>query len=200
VGNQSYSTGLALVAALTACSGEGAEEAAAAAESCVASDLVAQCPPGSDPIFEASATSRCEGSGEFSGGGGGSSGTDLPTDPGTLPSGRVEGVCEGEGDCQVFCRFRVPCECGVERITDEGVFCKDCLDTAACGNQVCEGTETPETCPEDCACVCEPGGQRCNGDKLQICEQCRWTELACPSNEACRADAEEGASCQRVGI
>jgi hypothetical protein len=97
VRNGSLWTCLTLLTGVAACGGDGAEEAAAAAESCVASDLVAQCPPGSDPIFEASATSRCEGSGEFSGGGGGSSGTDLPTEPGTLPSGRVEGVCEGEG-------------------------------------------------------------------------------------------------------
>jgi hypothetical protein len=191
---------LAVLWALTGCGAEGAEEAAEATESCVQSDLIAQCPPGSDPIFEASATSRCEGEASFSGGAGGSSESNLPTAPGSLPSGRVEGVCEGEGDCQVFCRFQVPCDCGVERITGEGVFCKDCLDTAACGNRVCEGTETPETCPEDCACICESGRQRCNGDALQICEACRWTELACPENEACRADAEKGGACQRTGI
>ncbi len=117
-----------------------------------------------------------------------------------LPTGRIEGVCEGSGDCKVFCRFAVPCDCGVERIDQTGVYCRDCLETAACGNRVCEGTESIESCPQDCGCACEEGKQRCNGDALQICERCDWTQLDCPSNEACRADQEKGASCQRVGL
>lgn len=183
-----------LAAALFAC---GGNESTESVESCVQSDLIAQCPPGSDPRFEASAVSRCEGSGEFSGGGESAGGASALDD---LPSGRVEGVCEGSGDCQVWCQFQVPCECGVERITNEGIFCKDCLATAACGNRTCEGTESVETCPQDCAATCENGNQRCNGDQLQICERGDWTTLSCPEGEACRADAEKGGSCQRVDI
>ncbi len=170
-----------------------------AAANCADSDLIAQCPPGSNPILTAEATSMCEGSAEFSSGETGDAGAGVP---GTVtgPSGHVEGACRGTGDCKVYCQFQVPCECGVESISDRELKCRDCLETAACGNHVCEGTETPDNCPQDCNCLCEAGKQRCNGDALQICEGCQWTDLACPSNQACTADPEKGAVCARTGI
>lgn len=178
---------LGMLGVLLASAGCDGTEGTETGRACAESNLIAQCPPGSDPILEASATSQCEGEGSFSDGVGST-------------SGRVEGVCRGEGTCVVFCQFAVPCDCGVDRITNDGVFCRSCMESAACGNQVCEGTETPESCPQDCGCVCEDGRQRCNGDKLQVCENCRWTELDCGANEACRRDAEQGAVCERTGI
>lgn len=179
----------------------GGTESADSAEECASADLIAQCPPGSDPRLEASAVSKCEGSGSFSTGS-----ADPESDLGLgagLPeiSGHVEGVCEGSGECRVYCQFQVPCECGVDRITSEGIFCTDCMETAACGNRVCEGTETPESCPQDCAAVCSAGESRCNGAKRQVCEGGHFTELDCAPDETCRADAVNGgATCQRSGI
>ena len=174
--------------------GCGGTEAAESIASCTQGDLVAQCPPASNPIFEASAVSQCEGEGDFTTG---SDGEGMPSDG---ASGHVEGQCQGSGDCKILCQFDNPCECGVEEATKVRLKCKACLETAACGNEKCEGGESVETCPQDCGCACENGKQRCNGDALQVCESCHWTELACPTNEGCRADPEEGATCQRIGI
>lgn len=183
---------------LAAC---GGTESAASVEECASADLIAQCPPGSDPLLEASATSMCEGSGEFTTGVP-EPGADLGLGEG-LPevSGKVEGVCRSSGECQVYCRFKVPCECGVEYITNEALKCRDCMETAACGNRECEGMETPESCPQDCAAVCSAGEKRCNGPALQVCEGGHYAELACAADETCRTDeVNGGAACQRTGI
>lgn len=188
-----------VVVELVVLSGCGGTESVEGGTSCVEGDLIAQCPPGSDPKLEAMAVSMCEGSGEFSAGG---SDTDATPGPGTevLPSGHVEGVCRGSGECKVYCQFVIPCECGIETITRDELRCKDCLETAACGNRVCEGTESAESCPQDCGCVCEERAQRCNGSALQVCERCNWTELACGPNETCGADPEKGAKCVRTSL
>jgi hypothetical protein len=160
---------------LMACGdGTAATEAATA---CAQSTLIAQCPPGSDPRLDAEAISMCEASGD----------ADF-----VQQNGSFTGKCEGEGECRVLCQFVVPCECGVDRVTEEGVFCTDCSGLAACGNGVCEAGESPTTCVEDCAAVCTQGRQRCNGDAREECNlQGRWELLACPSGETCRPSTDE---------
>lgn len=191
-----------LAAALFGC---GGVESTDSAENCASSDLIAQCPPGSDPILEASAVSMCEGSGEFSGpgpstpSGAEGAGGGLIGDLGGV-SGKVEGVCKGSGECRVFCRFMVPCDCGVDRVTDEGIYCTKCSETAACGNRVCEGTETPESCAIDCGARCQSGEKQCNGDTLEVCDGSDFKVRACGENEKCKDDAVDGPSCQRSGV
>lgn len=156
------------------CSGtEGADTGRACAES----TLISQCPPGSDPRLDAEARSICSAEGEVN----------L-----VRRDGSFTGSCEGEGSCRVLCQFAVPCDCGVDAITTEGVFCTPCADGAACGNGVCEAGETPETCPVDCAMVCTPGRERCNGDAREECSaQGRWDTLPCPAGDTCRPSTDE---------
>jgi hypothetical protein len=148
---------------------------------CARSDLIAQCPPGSNPMLDAASTSQCAAAGA----------ADLISQ-----EGKVVGSCEGEGSCQVLCQFAVPCDCGVREISDEGVFCESCSDGAACGNDTCEATETPESCPTDCGAVCTAGQERCNGDNREVCSQVgRWDSLSCPQGETCRPQDDETTAC-----
>jgi hypothetical protein len=149
-------------------------EAIKVAEECIESDLIAQCPPGTIPDFTASAASMCGVSGEIE--------VDLVSE-----SGSVTGSCAGTGECRVICRFETPCECGVDRITEEGVFCvEDCV-SSACGNGVCEIGEDNTSCPIDCAANCEPSTERCNGTDRQICATSGvWEQLACTEGSSCK--------------
>ncbi len=170
---------LGLVAMLIACdSTEGSQ----AGVECARSDLISQCPPGSDPRLDAASTSMCAAAGE----------ANL-----IEQNGEVTGSCEGEGTCQVLCQFAVPCECGVDRITEEGVFCTDCTQGSACGNDECEAGESAESCPSDCGAVCTSGQERCNGDAREVCNMAgRWDSLACPMGETCRPGDGDTAVCQ----
>jgi hypothetical protein len=171
----------ALLLLTAACDDTGTEGAQTGVE-CARSDLIAQCPPGSDPRLDASSSSQCEASGE----------ADL-----IMQDGKVTGSCVGEGSCQVLCQFLVPCACGVDRITDEGVFCTDCASGAACGNGACEATESADSCPADCGPVCQPDAARCNGDAREVCNLAgRWDSLACPDGETCRPDQSDTPTCQ----
>ncbi len=156
--------------------GEDATQGARVAEECVQSDLIAQCPPGSDPRLDAEAKTMCEGSAD----------ADFITQ-----SGSISGQCRGEGSCQVLCQFEVPCPCGVETITDEGIVCTQCTDLPGCGDGTCEGMENPDNCAADCGPVCVPDRERCNGDNREICNvQGRWELVAC--GEGRRCDEAEG--------
>ncbi len=153
-----------------ACSEDGTE----VATECVKSDLIAQCPPGSDPRLDAAAASKCEAAGD----------ANLITQDGS-----ITGSCVGEGTCSVLCQFLVPCECGVDMITDQGVFCADCAAQTACGNDECEAGESPDSCPIDCGAVCTPGNERCNGNARQICNlNGRFDTVDCPDDERCAVD------------
>lgn len=167
---QKLSALLLLTALLTlaACSDPSGQDNAGA---CASSTLVAQCPPGSNPILGATADSLCEASAQG----------DLVN-----AQGAVSGRCYGEQTCQVACQFASPCQCGVDRVTQEGVFCIDCDTVSACGDGLCADGETVQSCPEDCGAVCSPGDMRCDGASIQSCNQNgRFDTLACPSGESC---------------
>lgn len=167
---------LGVFAALAACQAPG-EEASNVGQACVESDLVEQCPPGSNPILGASAESMCEASASI----------DLLTE-----SGSVSGRCFGSGTCRVVCQFASPCACGVDEVNRDGVFCTDCANASACGNGVCEGGENPATCPNDCMGDCAPGQERCQGTNREACDGTgHWSLLACDVNTVCQAGADQ---------
>lgn len=156
------------------------------ATECVKNDLIAQCPPGSDPRLDAQAESKCKAAGSVN----------LVTE-----SGSVTGSCVGTGSCKVLCQFAVPCTCGVEQITSEGVFCKDCNAQASCGDGMCTGGEDATSCPGDCGMICKPDAERCNGTRRQVCNLngTAWDTLDCLENEACKE--QNGVTvCERVGL
>jgi WD40 repeat protein len=133
-----------------------------------ADELAAQCPPGSDPVVGPAAMADCQGAGG-----------EL-----TDPDGAVRGICASADSCVVLCNFRDPCACGIDRITDEGVFCAECI--AGCGNGLCEGGESPQTCPEDCGSICTPGAERCADSAREICEvDGDWGRAECRRDQAC---------------
>jgi hypothetical protein len=177
---------LSVFAALAACQAPG-EEATNVGQACVESDLVEQCPPGSNPILGASAESMCEASASV----------DL-----TTQTGSVSGRCFGSGTCRVVCQFASPCACGVDEVTRDGVFCTDCSGAAACGNAVCEGGENPTTCPNDCMGDCSPGQERCQGTNRETCDGTgHWSLLACDVNTVCQASADQvTTSCVRNDV
>ncbi len=141
------------------------------ATACAMSDLISQCPPGSDPNLTAEATSMC----------GGGASVDV-----LYQNGEATGSCMGEGSCRVLCQFAVPCKCDVETISRDELVCKACTDAGACGNGMCEAGETPESCPNDCAAVCESGKERCNGNARDICNvRGQWEMVACPDGTQC---------------
>ncbi|MCB9550108.1 MAG: hypothetical protein H6706_30230 [Myxococcales bacterium] len=167
----------ALALLLVGCGGDDPGEATPApdqgvvARTCAerAAVLAAQCPPGSRPEVFAAGTTACAASGEI-----------LNDD------GAIEAICRSVDGCVLVCGFTDPCACGIDRVTDEGVFCASCEEAAACGNQVCEGGESPETCPEDCGDVCAPGTERCAGEVREVCRpDGDWETVACRDDQAC---------------
>lgn len=151
---------------------------------CEEAELARQCPPNSQPIVGTEARRLCEAGAEVQG-----------------AEGEVTGRCYSESSCQVACRFEVPCRCGVDRITADGVFCTPCEGAAACGDGVCAGGENPESCAEDCGPRCSPGQQRCNGVLRQECSlQGRFENLACPAGEVCEQVALDQVDCRAPGV
>lgn len=166
---------------LIAACGESATETGKA---CAESNLIAQCPAGSDPVLGAQAASACSGK---------ASGSYIKEE------GSATGQCQGSGSCVVACHFASPCTCDVESATKDGVVCRACPDQACgdgkctgtekpscktgepgcaecaidcspkCGDGACNGTESPTSCPEDCAKKCLPSEVDCLGTKLQKC-------------------------------
>lgn len=139
---------------------------------CDVDTLAAQCPPGSLPIVDEAQTRSCERDAEI-----------------TDDSGAITGVCRAREACTFICNFSDPCRCGIDRITNEGVFCAEC--TTACGNAICEGGENPEICPIDCAERCPPDAERCNGNDREVCEDTGlWTRLTCREDQRCIVAAD----------
>ncbi|MEZ4471885.1 MAG: hypothetical protein R3F60_14050 [bacterium] len=159
--------------------GGGAADAAVGA--CNLPALVAQCPLGTNPAAGEQAEAFCN---DAVGG--------LTTDG----QGQISGQCQGAAGCRVLCQFAVPCACGVQQVSRDGVICASCEGAAACGNGRCEGGEDPLTCPIDCGPECEPDERRCDSILLEECNlQGRWERLPCPAGEICLE--EGGAHCDR---
>ncbi|MEZ4466168.1 MAG: hypothetical protein R3F43_17370 [bacterium] len=106
--------------------GGGAADAAVGA--CNLPALVAQCPLGTNPAAGEQAEAFCN---DAVGG--------LTTDG----QGQISGQCQGAAGCRVLCQFAVPCACGVQQVSRDGVICASCEGAAACGNGRCEGGEDP---------------------------------------------------------
>ncbi|MCB9547506.1 MAG: WD40 repeat domain-containing protein [Myxococcales bacterium] len=172
--------GLWVVGCLVAC--DDGEAGGGDAGTCNAATLIDQCPVGSSPVIGAQAEASC----------GGGAGLVQAAD------GATTGQCVGVAACRALCQFAVPCRCGVQQITAEGVVCASCEGAAACGDGVCAGGESPETCPVDCGARCEPDEVRCDGVVLEACSlQGRWDRLPCPAGEICVAEGGQGARCDR---
>lgn len=64
-----------------------------------------------------------------------------------------------------------------------------------CGDNICFGDETAESCPRDCSYECLPGAARCEGNVVAICDEdgLHETVEACEEGEVCREGACEGA-------
>lgn len=141
---------------------------------CNSSDLVAQCPAGSNPILGVRAEEACSAA---------ASGIALDGE------GQASGQCLGTASCRALCLFALPCRCGVAEISRDGVICAACDGAASCGNGVCEGGETPANCNIDCGMACTAGERRCDGVVLEECSlQGRWDRLQCPAGEVCSAE------------
>ena len=162
---------ICLSAALLACDdgdapGPGVGDCAAVAS---------QCPLGSNPVVGAQAETRC-----VSAVGG------IVSDA----MGAASAQCIGAGSCRVLCQFQSPCLCGIAMVGPEGVVCADCEGAASCGDGVCSGGESPQSCAIDCGATCEPDERRCDGTDLQVCSlQSRWEVLRCPDGEICESTA-----------
>ena len=159
---------------LIALSMTGCPDATETAKACAKeiSELQNVCPAGTSAVLRAEASGSCEGSGS----------ADFLSE-----SGELSGSCKSAGSCEFVCMIQPDrCECGVESFTNDEVVCKAC---AACGDGRCSDDETPESCPRDCAAMCEAGAVRCSGDGRQQCsEQGSWDSLPCPEGETCRDD------------
>ena len=163
-----------IVVGLAAC-GEDGTEGAKVAEACVQSDLIAQCPAGTAPQLDARAKTLCDGNASV----------DILDQ-----NGAVSGRCQGEGSCTVLCNFPEACACGVESFTAAGDICADCGALPACGDNVCEGMETPASCPADCGPCPSCGDGTC--DEGETCETCEADCGAC-SQPCCAPNGTPGA-------
>lgn len=147
---------------------------------CDRPELWAQCPVGSSPQVLARGCVE---------------GAEIINDDGS-----TSGICARAGECLFACNFQDPCPCGIDRITNDGIFCTDCRDAAACGDAVCDGGEDPQTCPVDCGETCLAENERCDGNARQECEDNgRWATLACRADQICQfasADQKVVTVCQ----
>lgn len=179
---------LALGGLLAGCSEDGPSAAGdgGVASACKESDLIAQCPAGANPVLGVQADDACS------------------TAVGGLVSnaeGHVTAQCQGVAGCRALCRFAVACTCGVSSVTRDGVVCADCQNAASCGNNRCEGGETPQNCPIDCGNVCTAGTARCDGDVLETCNlQGRYDRLFCPNGEVCQTENGVSACARRPEV
>ncbi len=184
------------------------------AEQCVAADLVEQCPVGSNPVLGAQAESAC----------GGSFDSNLVTDGASATgqcgaSGSCEFLCQFEVPCTcgvaTLTKDAIVCsECqdqscgdgrceGTERVACEPgqVGCFGCIEDCAgptCGDGDCTASESPQTCPQDCASKCTPNASVCIGSQVSKCSADGRTsvELDCAtSGQICG-----GGECVMAGV
>lgn len=146
-------------------------ETAAACDPAELAALATGCPAGSEPVFGEEAERRCR--------------LQLASGDG-YAVGEEVGFCRGDAPCRVACNQANPCDCGVDRVSADGVICTPCGLGDDCGNAVCDEGETAATCPVDCADPCTDGDQRCSGDTLQTCSGGTWSATACPDASPCQ--------------
>ncbi len=159
-----------LLCTTIACSDGPGTESNELADACVTSELIAQCPAGSNPSLSLEATSACEASGEAI----------LYNE-----QGYATASCAGTSLCRVVCQFASPCVCGVAEVSRDGVICMECPDDFGCGNGTCDPGEDPSSCAMDCGAICQTEETRCGNDGgLQSCKlQGRWEHVACREGE-----------------
>ncbi|MEE2756948.1 MAG: DUF4215 domain-containing protein [Myxococcota bacterium] len=154
------------------------EEATETARQCAQSNLIEQCPIGSTPELNASATSRCAGQ---------ANGSILEE------NGQVVGGCQAVGECTVFCRFSNPCGAlGIARFDKDYLVCNEYQ--GSCPDDVCEpgieDREGPYQCPVDCNDDCSPGQTGClrtaTGEPAQWdCIDGNYRTSICPPGQRC---------------
>ncbi len=181
-----------VAAALVWSCGEGTE-GTKTGEDCAQSNLIAQCPAGTEADLSATARSTCATSASAEGGPDGLDGV----------SGAASGeqVCSGEGTCKVLCRVVMGyCEYGVRSLTRDELTCFSSSEATACGNGTCDAGENPQNCPRDCGGVCTVGASRCvDANTLESCnERGEWERLACGDAAMCEAAGERDASCTDI--
>lgn len=158
---------LAVMFAATACSKENEvdQSSTATAGSCTEKPetLALLCPSGTAfEISNSAGQNVCpDGTGEVKDG-----------------SGNTSAVCKTFAGCSVRCKVLSVCGNGTcegdERATCDGqgqgcVPCaKDC-GGPVCGDKICNGEESPQSCPQDCAGTCTPGEPLCVGSKVLLC-------------------------------
>ncbi len=160
-----------VVGVLAACE---ADEQGDPALACLESELVAQCPQGSNPVLGSMADALCDASADG----------DVRS-----ANGSVSGRCFSRSSCRVLCQFSDPCPCGIARITEEGVLCAECEGISACGDGRCADGEDLMSCPQDCSPTCEPGEMLCDNTNVLSCNLNGYFDvLACPDGQACTED------------
>ena len=194
----SASATLLLLLALTLLS-SACNDADDTSKACAESNLIDQCPAGSNPILDANATDMCSGMADG----------DLITE-----SGSVTGSCASSGACTVLCQFAVPCDCGVKSVTRDAIECNPC-ETTSCTpdaercdantRQICnqagnrwesfacnDGTTCLDeagvtSCYDPDFTECDPGASRCNGAAAETCNDAgnQWTSEGCGTGRTC---------------
>lgn len=196
------------LAALGVVSVMACDSATGTAEQCSASDLIGQCPAGSNPVLGSEAAAACGGSFELKV---------------VEEAGAATGQCQSTGTCNVLCQYESPCSCGVAELSKDRILCAECPEQSCgdgrcegterpfcdagqescfpcledcggstCGDGDCTGSESPETCPQDCANGCVPNEAICVGTKLQQCsaDGSTYAEIDCAtSGQVCAAGA-----------
>ena len=168
---------------LVSCGSEDGTKATETAEACADSNVLAQCPPNTQGVLEAEATSNCDSNGSL----------DVEFNGETMDgsgSGAVSQVCVGSGSCRVVCTLLEACDYGVASVSPtDGVVCRP---EPTCGNGICDGGEDPAACPQDCGTAC--GNDVCEGD--ENADSCPQDCLSACGNGACDS-GENPENCPR---
>ncbi len=71
--------------------------------------------------------------------------------------------------------------------SSSGMVCQastgNCVPGGACGNEVCDTSETPVSCPQDCATLCTPNTNRCENTTVVRCAADGRSETRTPCTE-----------------
>jgi hypothetical protein len=181
---------MCMIALFTSCAEPNATEIA---KSCVASDLVSQCPIGTIPKLNADASSDC------------SSNASINLEEGISSIGSnssISQVCVGSGSCQLVCELTQPCLEGIKEISKDKIVCNSLTDDVPCGDNICAVGENPMNCPQDCDAICTPLTERCNGLNREVCNNrgATWDTLACQSPTICIEIGDQKTQCRNPAI